>query len=210
MIVGRTGTGKTQAGGWHLSRANFTTQPWIVYDFKGDELLGSITRAREIAVTELPTKPGIYIVRPLPDDTEGIGEQMRRIWEQENTGVFVDEGYMVDGPWFRALLTQGRTKRIPMIVLAQRPVWISRFVFSEADFYQVFHLNHSKDRQKIEEYVPVDIDRRLPDFHSYYYDVARNSVCVFKPVPTKDEILAVFDARLAALEEKIGPQRVFV
>ena len=209
-IVGRTGSGKTVAAVWHLSHANFVHRPWIVYDFKRDSLLG---RLGELEGTEhidtdyTPTRPGIYFVHPHPDDTEAVESQMWQIWANEDTGVYVDEGYMVCGPSnsnsaFRSLLTQGRSKHIPMIILSQRPVWLDRFVFSESDFYQLFHLNHSGDRKKMAEYIPADISEPLPKFHSYYHDVAEAKTVVLRPVPTSEEILEVFDARLDAMRLK--------
>jgi hypothetical protein len=215
-IIGRTGSGKTVAGVWHLSESSFTTQPWIVYDFKRDSLLGQIADlegAEHIEVETVPQRPGIYFVHPHPDQTEEVQDQMWRIWAQENTGVFVDEGYMVCGPAnsntaFRSLLTQGRSKHIPMIILSQRPVWMDRFVFSESDFYQVFALNHSGDRKKVMEYIPANLNRTLPRYHSYYHDVAENETVVLKPVPTSDDILEVFGRRLETLKKR--PRRVVI
>ena len=209
-IVGRTGSGKTVAAVWHLSKAPFEQMPYIVYDFKNDSLLadiGDLDGAEHIDTTFVPTKPGIYFVHPHPDDVDEVQNQMWRIWQQERTGVYVDEGYMVCGPAnqnsaFRSLLTQGRSKQIPMIILSQRPVWLDRFVFSESDFYQIFALNHAGDRKKIMEYIPHDLNKPLPEFHSYYHDVARAETYVIKPVPTADEILKVFDARLERISKR--------
>lgn len=202
VIVGRTGTGKTQAGIYALSVRSIQTIPWIVYDFKADELINEIPFAKHIELSDMPEKPGVYIVHPHPDQVSEIEAQMWKIWERENMGVFVDEGYMVCNPLqpnraFRSILTQGRSKHVPVIILSQRPVWLDRFVFSEADFFQVFPLNDKRDRATIASYMPVNLDERLPDYHSYYYDVARDSVAIMKPVPVKVKILNSFRARLA-------------
>lgn len=214
-IVGRTGSGKTVAAVWHLSNAAFDSMPYIVYDFKRDPLLAKIAAigyelqigAYHIGLEDMPTRPGIHFVHPHPDDILPVRHQMMRIWEQENTGVFVDEGYMVCGPTnpnpaFRSLLTQGRSKHIPMIILSQRPVWLDRFAFSESDFYQVFALNHSGDRKKINEYIPADLSKPLPRFHSYYHDVGNSETVVMKPVPTDEDILSVFAARFELMRPK--------
>lgn len=215
-IVGRTGSGKTQSAAWFLSKASYDYMPWVVYDFKRDRLLGKIGEMKgteHIETTEVPTKPGIYFVHPHPDDIEPVNAQLAGIWAQQDTGVFVDEGYMVSQgsnsrSWLRALLTQGRSMYIPMIILSQRPVWMDRFVFSESDFYQVFALNHSGDRKKIMEYIPADLDERLPDYHSYYYDVAADETVVLRPVESEEKILARFDERLDAMRHK--SRRVFI
>jgi len=204
-IVGATGSGKTQAALWHLSVADIDKRPWIVYNFKSDKSIDSIPHSQFIDVDEVPLKPGVYITHPRPDATDAVEAQMWAIWEKEGIGVYVDEGYMVGdrNPAFRALLTQGRSKEIPVIVLSQRPVWMDRFVFSEAEFFQIFRLNHRKDRKSVEEFVPADLGQRLPDYHSYYYDVGENKVMVLKPVPDIDQIHTTFERRLARVRKTI-------
>ena len=212
VIVGRTGSGKTQAAVWHLSHANFDEQPWVILDYKGDELLGSIARAQEINLDTIPTEPGVYILPILPGEEEELSEWFHRAWEKEDIGIFVDEGYMIDrnDRWFNACLTQGRSKRIPMIVLSQRPVWLSRFVFSEADFFQAFDLTHIKDMEKVREYIRDNdrnqLDKPLSEFHSFYYDVGKRRLETFGPVPEAGKMLQTIDARLAQLEAEQHPR----
>ncbi len=215
-IIGRTGSGKTVKAVYHLSRANFEDMPWIIYDFKRDPLLadiGDLPGAEHIDLKYVPTNPGLYFVHPHPDDAEAVQSHMWKIWEQEYTGVYVDEGYMLNSASggnsaFRSILTQGRSKHIPVIILSQRPVWLDRFVFSESDFFEVFALSHSGDRKRMMEYIPADLHGRLPKYHSYYHDVANDETFVVKPVPTGDAILKVFERRLARIHKK--PQRVVI
>ncbi len=197
-IVGRTGTGKTIAALWHLSKRNLTKKPWIIYDFKGDEHLAHIQRARHVGLDFVPKSKdhGVFIVHPLPNEEDAVEAQMWKLWDRENVGLYIDEGYMTDNPALQAILTQGRSKHIPVIVLSQRPVWLSRFVFSEADFLQIFDLNDRRDRTTVSSFVPVDLDMRLPDFHSHYYDVGRNKLFEFKPVPREEILLEAIDAQL--------------
>jgi hypothetical protein len=173
-----------------------------------DELINAIEGVRHIDTSEVPKHPGIYLCHPHPDDIDGVIRQMWRIWEQENTGVYVDEGYMVcpsggGNPAFRSILTQGRSKHIPVICLSQRPVWLDRFVFSESDYYQIFALNDSEDRRQVSRFVPYDPDLRLDDFHSWYYDVGRDRLVIVRPVPQKEELLAAFAARMKRTDRRI-------
>lgn len=206
-IVGRTGSGKTQAAVWHLSHAEFDRMPWVVVDYKNDDLINSITRADLIDYSFVPDEPGIYILKVLPGEEDQLSDWFRRAWEQEDVGLYIDEGYLIDSrdKWFNACLTQGRSKHIPMIVLSQRPVWLSRFVFSEASFIQVFDLTHSKDMEKVREYIRDDegqLDHKLEDFHSFYYNVGRRRLDLFGPVPPADELLQVIDSRLEEIQER--------
>jgi hypothetical protein len=72
---------------------------------------------------------------------------------------------------------------------------------AEAEFIQVFQLNDARDRDTVQGFLPaaVDIDKRLPDYHSYYYDVAADDVRVLRPVPSEAEIMETFAGQL--LEE---------
>lgn len=209
--VGRTGSGKTVAGVWHLSNMPIDRMPWIVYNFKNDEVIEQIAdngNAVHIDLDYIPKKPGIYITNPLPSDSDGhesaVNSHLWKIWEATGIGVFADEGYMMgEGKAFRAILTQGRSLRIPVIVNTQRPVWVTRFVFSEADFYQIFDLNDIRDQQTVEAFVPVDLSHDLPQYNSYYYEVARKQLFKFLPVPSAEETLKKIDAR-------IGKKRRFI
>lgn len=184
---------------------DFDRRPWLIYNFKTDKSIDGIPYAQHIGVDEVPIKPGIYITHPHPDQTDEVEEQMWAVWDKERTGVYVDEGYMVgrQNPAFRALLTQGRSREIPMITLSQRPVWLDPFILSEAEYYQVFRLNHKMDRKKIEEFIPGDVVQRLPDYHSYYYDVGENRLTVLKPVPDIGKIHDTFERRLARVRKMV-------
>lgn len=205
-IVGATGSGKTQAALWHLSKRNFDEKPWIIYDFKIDEMINTIEGLQEIALEDpLPERPGLYIVHPTPYQEEQVEAHMLRIWEKENIGVYVDEGIMVgtNNRGFRLLLTQGRSKHIPMITLSQRPVWLDRYVFSESEFYRVFRLQHVKDVASVEQFIPHDLSERLPEYHSYYYDVPADELVVANPVPDESIIMDTFDMKLSRLKKVV-------
>lgn len=204
-IVGATGSGKTIAALWHLSMSDIDKRPWIVYNFKIDKNIDGIPHAQNIALDEMPTTPGVFIAHPHPSQQEAVENQMWEIWNRGGIGVYVDEGYMIGNanPAFRALLTQGRSKEIPVIVLSQRPVWMDRFVFSESEFFQVFRLQLNKDRKTVQEFLSSDISERLPDYHSYYYDVGQNKMSRLAPVPKLDEIYRTFNHRLARVRKTL-------
>lgn len=187
-VVGRTGSGKTQFGFWLLSLAPFDKMPYIMIDYKGEDLFASSDRIKEIGFKDIPKEPGLYRISPLPEkDDEAMDEWMWKIWQRENIGLFIDEGYRLPKPGnaFNACLTQGRSKHIPVICLTQRPSWISRFVFSEADFYAVFHLNEKGDKKRVQEFIPrekIDIEQRLEDYHANWYDVGKDNAFELLPV----------------------------
>lgn len=181
---------------WSLSHRNFHLMPWVIYDFKTDESINMIQGARHITLDELPTRPGIYIAHPHPDDD--VQPHLANIWVKGNTGIFIDEGYMMGNRnrWFRSLLTQGRSKRVPMIILSQRPAWMDRFVFSESEFFSIFHLQHEDDRKNVQKFVPANLDKRLPEFQYRNYNLYDDTVYTMPPVPKIETILGTFERRL--------------
>lgn len=210
-IVGRTGSGKTVAGAWHLSGKDFNSQPWFALNTKGDPLLNQIAAIEGVKSLEIeqpvPNEPGLYIINTRPDQGIEIDTFLGRMWERQNCGLYVDEGYMLDViDNFNALLTQGRSRNCPIIVLSQRPAWISKFVFSEADFVQLFNLQIQDDRKKIGQLVPVDKDYRLRKHHSYWYNVGDDTLVELQPVPPPAAILSRFRAKFAAAPRPEAPQ----
>lgn len=217
VCVGRTGSGKTQAGIWQLSLRSYTTMPWVIVDFKKDKLIGQIPYTQIIDYNDPIDKPGIYILQPHPTHVEEVNDFLLRIWEQENVGVFIDEAYMIgagkgDGWGYRSLLTQGRSKHIPMIICSQRPSRLSLFTFTEADYFQVFHLTFLQDRKRMSEYMPYDIETRLPEYYSTWYDVSKDKSLVLRPVPDADTIISTFEDRLrtAAPQTPGKPRKIAI
>lgn len=208
LIIGKTGTGKTCGAVWHLSHQDFSKKTWIVLNHKGDDLIDSIAGAEHVDLDFRPDpkNKGLFIYHPIPQvDDDAVTELLWDIHAQGNIGVYIDEGYMIPNrdPAMQALLTQGRSKNIPMIILSQRPAWITRFCISEADFFQVFYLADKRDRQTINGFIPVDLENLmsapvnseplLKKFHSLYYDVGANKAVIMQPVPTDEEILSRFN-----------------
>jgi hypothetical protein len=197
VIMGHTGCGKTQFGVWVLSCAELERMPWVVIDYKNEELINAIPYRHEIGFNDTPKQPGVHILHALPSQNEHVEKFLWRIWERGNTGVFVDEAYnMPDAGAYQALLTQGRSKNIPMINLTQQPTWIPRHVFSESDYYSAFHLTDRRDRKRINEFMPVDLETPIPDYHSHYYRVKDRAKFGLKPSPDADTLLEKFSARL--------------
>jgi len=198
-VVGQTGSGKTHGALWHLSKFDLKNQRWIIFNFKNEELINSIPMIREIGY-EIPSKPGLYIVRPSINDEERLTEFLWSIWAANNVGCFFDEGYMIEfigavKPYI-AILTQGRTKHIPVITLIQRPVGVTRFAFSEAQYIQVFDLMDFRDYEVTENYMPSVYELNLPEFHSWYWEVKRKKLVQFSPVPNIDEIFSTIKGKL--------------
>lgn len=204
VVMGKTGSGKTQLGTWLLSEAPFNKQPYVIVDYKRDRLLGATDRIKEIGLGETPKHPGLYITRPLAEvDDERVEQWLWKVWKRGKTGLYFDETYMLpqDGrsPALRAICTQGRSLQIPAIFLTQRPAWVSRFVFSEAEYYAYFHFNDQEDIKTARRWFPPGlVEQRLPKYNSLWYDQDQDAAFHLQPVPDADSILDRIDSRLSA------------
>lgn len=197
-IIGRTGTGKTTAAKWLLSRANWHRRPWVVIDYKRQDF-NDIPGADFLPMGRaVPRRAGIYVVQPLPtkEDDERIEELLWRIWNRGKIGILIDEGYLTPNKEaFPALLVSGRSKQIPMIMNTQRPVWLPPHVWSESGFFMIYALNRRTDQRSVEEFAPFDLTQDIPPYHSRWYDVARDTAGILRPVPDHDSVIELFRER---------------
>jgi hypothetical protein len=202
-IMGRTGTGKTVAGVYHLSERDFTAMPWIMLNFKEDELLNAIPHAIDITLADgVPKKKGLYNLHLESGDGDRGGPLepfLMQVKQRGRMGIYADEGFEIDrlSKAYRGIQTQGRSLKIPTITLTQRPTWMSRFIISEADFYQVFALNDRRDQDTVSEFTPHSMKGiQFPEYHSYYYQVAKNQAVMLPPVPSPDTLLEKLETKL--------------
>lgn len=206
LVLGSTGSGKTQMGAWLLSRAPFDEMPYVIIDYKRDDLLGSIEGKKDLQLDQMPQKPGIYHLKPNPkSDDERVDDWLRAAWAKRNIGIYIDEALMLPTNRkgaYQSILTQGRSLRIPTISLSQRPVELNRFAFSEANHVILFRLTDIRDRKKVSEYTPIESDYRLKKFHSSWYNVDKDQTFPMLPVPDRETILADFKERLAPLSRQ--------
>jgi DNA helicase HerA-like ATPase len=203
-VIGATGTGKTTCGVWLLSNQRFDKRPWIVVDFKREGIFDyiGIPPIRHIGLTErIPRKPGLYLVSPRPDEDDALEAWLWKVWERENTGLFVDEAsLMPDRDAFRAILQQGRSKRIPLIACTQRPVDVKRGLFSEASYFCIYRMADRRDYKTVEGFVPADLSAPLPVHHWHWYDVQKNKLMHMGPVPRPETVAASVRERIPHIE----------
>jgi len=207
LIIGRTGSGKTQLGAHMLSLRNWHRMPWVVLNFKDDELLNRLPGVTELGGLTLPhpkkMRAGLWMARPDIDDWDGTEALMADAWRRTHIGLYIDEALPLAQPRhpaLRRILTQGRSRRVPVVAGSQRPVDLDRYLFSESEFMSVMDLTDDRESDRIREMTGVQLDMsRLPRFHSYYLDRLGKRLTIVTPVPKYDEILETFDKRQRAL-----------
>lgn len=229
-INGMTGSGKTTFAFWLFAEsADFNKKPWAFIDYKGETLLQSALdekMADELSLDKLPKNPGVYVYRPdVRQGPAAVVDLLWRIYKRGHMGLFLDEATMLpelrgegnSGGPFQSLLSQGRSKVIPVWTLAQRPAYVNKMVYSESNFSCAFKLKNDEDLTKlIKEAVSkksINYDQvwgsKSPDLHgpkyahwSRWYDEGQNKSFLLRPAPGPDEILSILSDRVDKLKER--------
>ena len=224
-INGMTGSGKSTFALWLFAEsADFDKKPWILIDYKGEDIIQSALKEEIFASLpigdHIPKKSGIYVV--MPDAKAGVGpvaEFLWRVYDSGNVGLFLDEATMIpelrgegnSGGPFQSILSQGRSKRIPCWVLAQRPAHLNLMVLSENNYYCAFLLRSKKDLEKVTDNIPEssrDFERvwsptlSLDRYWSRWYDVAQNRSFLMRPSPSADKILDILSHRVDKMKSR--------
>lgn len=191
-VIGMTGTGKTVLGGYILAKQRFNERPWVLVDFK-QEILWDKVGTPPIQVIDfktIPKKPGLYLLPVSPRDEDVFEEWLWRVWEKGNVGLLTDEVSLVPKrEAFKAILRQGRSKRIPVIACTQRPVDCDREVFSEANYVAVFRVKDKRDYDIIRAFTGnANIAIPLKEHWCYWYDAKQNHTFTLKPCPPPDTV----------------------
>lgn len=206
-IIGMNGSGKSVFAAHMLSCAPLNYMPYILIDYKNEELFNSIHHKRYIDFKDQPTEPGFYILKAEPNkDDERVNEFLYRCLRKERRGLIYDEGFSIpNNGAMETIYMQGRSKHIPVMTLTQRPVWLTRYAFTEASYLCLFRLNDRRDQDTVKAWVPKNdpvwnMQIRLPNYHARWYDAKQDASWVLNPAPNPDLILEKF-------EDKLKPKR---
>jgi hypothetical protein len=218
-INGMTGSGKSVFGMWLMSEsADFDKKPWIILDYKGETLIQQAVSEgifEDMRVdAKLPKNNGVHVVRHNARDGQTlVTDLLWRIYEAGNIGLFLDEATMVpelrgeanSGGPFQSIISQGRSKTIPLYVLAQRPVNVNKMVYSENNYYSAFRVRSRDDLKKITDHIPENSDGfqkvwardvKLQPFYSRWYDAQQDISWILHPCPPPEKILDQFSFRI--------------
>ena len=192
-VIGKTGSGKTHAGLWHLSIRDFKI-PWLIINTKDESLFYDIPHVEYIDYGDKLSKDskGLYILSSYPGEEEILNEYFLKLWHRGNIGILIDEALDLGKlQGYQRIIRQGRSKFIPIIQLMQRPAGVNRLVISESEFFQIFYIKDKRDKETIENFIPAydkDLNELGMTKESYYYDVSADEVVLLEPLPNLDFI----------------------
>lgn len=179
-------------GAYLLSKQRLDKRPWIVIDFKDEELWDRVKRPaiQDLKLGTMPGKRGLYRVRIDPWQSEDLEEYLKDIWSHGNIGLFVDEVSLIpQRDAFKAILRQGRSRLIPVIACTQRPVDCDREVFTESNYMACFRLKDIRDYKIVQGMTGTQgAERHLPPHWCWWYDAKENATFPLRPCPPPDSI----------------------
>lgn len=203
VVVGRTGSGKSSLAGFLLRQS---PQQWIILNPKGtkayDNLPDIITvhgldwRKLERAMFEKgrDKKARWKFINLIPSTVEANFETMDNFLlalHESYTGIgfAADELYTLNqngraGPGLTGWLTRGRELKQSFMGLTQRPAWVSKFIFSEADYIGEMSLVIAEDQKRMYEVTGKELMRQnVPQYEWLWYDVGNDRLRHFNPLP---------------------------
>lgn len=196
LIAGRTGSGKSTVACWLMTHS---AQHWIIFNPKhtaaykklhDSVVLKKYEPRRLLALS----KKHRFVVLNF-SGFEASAEFMDAVLEWlhktvKNVGVCIDELYTFHSTGGRAgdglisWLTRGRELRQSYLGLAQRPAWISRFCFSEADYIGAMDLVLPDDRKTMRDMTgQFAFQDRVTGYRWLWYQVDTDRLSLYGPVP---------------------------
>jgi hypothetical protein len=150
--VGDTGTGKT----YLVSKLVELRQYVVIFRTKPDDIkFPGFRKARTVAALDDLYETRI-LLQPVHSQQMRQGyELLTRVWDQGGWTLVIDEEWYCEArlhltEWIETLLTQGRSKKISVIVGMQRPARVSRFAISQCTHLFSFRVE-GRDLQTIKE-----------------------------------------------------------
>lgn len=195
IVAGRTGSGKSTLATYLLRRSR---QHWAIFNPKLTAAYKRLPNANVItsfkaSKVEKSLQDFQYTLLNFNSreaDPEFMDEIIEWLHENyKNIGLCADELYTLHvngrpGPGLVAWQTRGRELQQSFLGLTQRPAWVSKFVFSEADYIAGMDLTLPEDRKRMRDNTGFEgFLNRLEPHYWRWYNVAADTDTLWQPVP---------------------------
>ncbi|MEM3713472.1 MAG: type IV secretory system conjugative DNA transfer family protein [Nitrososphaeria archaeon] len=178
LFIGMTGSGKTTLAVNLLKMLTNSTRIDIL-DTKIEPAFETIPNAviLESFKDVLNSDANVRIYRPTANEIlspDVLDRYLQYLYDNAPGLVYIDEllslgAQAKPNPGFLNLLTRGRSRYAACWYASQRPAWVSRFAFSEANKFFIFYLNDEKDRERVVSFTCKDVMRNPRDKHGFWF-----------------------------------------
>lgn len=195
IISGRTGSGKSTLANWLLNRSPLH---WIIINPKWTKSYNKLTDLNIIKKFDVKTiersiykfKYTVYNPTSAEADNEFLDAVILYLHQSySELGLVIDELYTVHkngiaGEGLISWLTRGRELKQSFIGLTQRPAFVSKFVYSEADYVGIMSLSMLADRKRVFEFTGrPEVLKKLDARDWLWYNVSADDLRYFGSVP---------------------------
>jgi len=195
IVAGRTGSGKSSLARWLLVRS---VGHWVIINPKHTKAFDSlpdsniVEKMESAAIAKSMQDYRFTIINPpsnqaTPEHLDALISWLHDNYK--NIGLVVDELYAIHsngraGQGLIGWLTRGRELKQSFLGLAQRPSWLSKFLFSEAEYICSMSLSMDDDRKRMYEMTGrLEFRDKLPPYYWLWYDVSEDELRKMGRVP---------------------------
>lgn len=194
-VIGTTGTGKTFLVSELVKRRRYVT----IFRTKPDDIKFEGFKEHRDSKALEDWRNELNLIRPRYQNQPQVGyELLEKVWEHGRWTIVIDEFFYVERLGLKQslerLLTQGRSKKISVVLGMQRPVQVTRFALSEVSHIFCFRLE-GRDATTLRDMTTPNILSVVKDLQKYQF--------VHYHIPTKT--LRVGNAQ--SLDKVISPVR---
>lgn len=168
VLVGATGSGKTELVKHFIDRLNRVT----VIDPKHTFKMPGFKNRRN-----LPTLGSDWriVFRPRPNDDQDMVDLFDQLFRLKHNTIYVDELATLAEVYPRAtkrladIARTGRERHVAVWTALQRPRFVPRVFFTEAESMFIFNLRGEDDRIYMSKFTDPDVAEQIEKFSFWYF-----------------------------------------